>query len=65
MLAICLFEFNLFSHSKYVVSLGMISSDTYNFANLLINQFVIKAGDNDLNFEGVRTIGQIFDVKMF
>jgi hypothetical protein len=40
----------------------MISSDTYNFANLLINQFVVKAGDNDLNFEGVRTIGQIFDV---
>jgi hypothetical protein len=45
----------------------MVSSDTYNFTNLLINQFVTQSDpeNNDLNFEGVRTIAHIFQVQKF
>ena len=49
------------------VSLGMISSETFNFTNLFINQLqnAQDPTNNNLNFAGVRTMAQIWLVSYF
>ena len=56
-------KFN-FKSSLLIVSVGMINSETFNFGNLLYNQYFYAndPNNNNLGFPKVRTMGQIFQV---